>query len=49
MSGLNIYPDGGVARLKIYGEPDDGLGMRIKYSASDELSALRFGGQLCLL
>ena len=44
---LNIYPDGGVARLKVYGEPDDGLGNEDQNTQpSDELSALRFGGRV---
>ena len=44
---LNIYPDGGVARLKVYGEPVDGRANDPRYRQPDnELSALRLGGQI---
>ena len=44
---LNIYPDGGVARLKVYGEPVDGRTNDPRYRQPDnELSALKFGGQI---
>ena len=44
---MNIYPDGGVARLRVYGEADDGLSGNGSDSQPDnELSALRFGGRV---
>ena len=44
---LNIYPDGGVARLKVYGEPVDGrAGDGSDTQPDNELSALRLGGQI---
>ena len=43
---INIYPDGGVARLKV-GEADDGLGNEDESTQpNNELSALRFGGRV---
>ena len=39
---LNIYPDGGVARLKVYGQP---VADEVKQGAELELSALKLGGK----
>ena len=40
---LNIYPDGGVARLKVYGQP---VADEVKPGAELELSALKLGGKI---
>src|SRR5210317_139991 len=40
---LNIYPDGGMARLKVYGQP---VADEVKPGAELELSALKLGGKI---
>lgn len=40
---LNIYPDGGVARLKVYGQP---VSQDAEKGATLELSALKLGGRV---
>jgi allantoicase len=40
---LNIYPDGGVARLKVYGHP---VADEVRPGAQLELSALKLGGRV---
>ena len=40
---LNIYPDGGVARLKVYGQP---VADEVMQGAQLELSALKLGGKV---
>ena len=40
---LNTYPDGGVARLKVYGQP---VADEVKPGAELELSALKLGGKI---